>query len=153
MKELEIPLKIEDFIKYLVDNQIDCNRKNNVIVFSSKEKNGITAVVICDNENIKYIRYRFMNLGWNEKNQMVEYLDKNYNLISHTLANNTRTYEKYNAIFTYCDLHTLEATFLPLDKEEEKLKKKIIKKQNSSFDVNDFNIVLTLLLNLIFSLV
>ena len=132
MEELTIPLKKEDFIKHIENNHFTYKIKNNIILFSTKEKNGIIAFAICDNENIKYIRYRFMYLSWNLKNEMVEYLNNNYNLISHTLSNNTRVYEKYDVIFTYSDLQILEATFLPLTEQENKIRKKIANKQNRS---------------------
>lgn len=130
--EYSFPLSYTDFIRYLEDRDIKYKDKNNILAFTIKKM--MNGFVIHDENHIKYILIKFTSLGWNDKNKLVEELDKKYNLISHELNTNTRTYEEYNIIFKYSYYHTLEAIFTPLSEAEEALKLKLSKKMETSSD-------------------
>lgn len=130
--EYSFPLNYNEFIKHLEERDIKYKDKNNVLAFTVKKiMNGF---VIHDENNIKYILIKFISLGWNDKNKLVEELDKNYKLISHELNTNTRTYKEYNIVFKYSYYQTLEAIFIPLSESEEVLRLKLSKKIESSSD-------------------
>lgn len=73
--EYRFPLNYTEFIKYLEDRDIKYKDKNNILAFTIKKM--MNGFVIHDENHIKYILIKFTSLGWNDKNKLVEELDKN----------------------------------------------------------------------------